>query len=50
MKVGNLWRSRYDELLKENIKLKERNKILTSQLIATIVFAFVAIIYGIIEI
>lgn len=45
MKVGNLWRNRYDDAMKENKKLKERNKVLVNQLITTIGVVVIMFIY-----
>jgi len=50
MKIGNLWRSRYDDAMKENKILKERNKILVNQLITTIGVVIIMFIYYIIKI
>jgi hypothetical protein len=49
VKSGNLWRSRYDDLLIENRKLRESNKILKNQLYVTIGVALVIFIYEIIK-
>lgn len=50
MKISDLWRMRYDALLSENEKLKKHNKMLNSQLIATILALIVIFIYSAINI
>jgi hypothetical protein len=47
MKVGNLWRMRYDALLIENEKLKKDNLYLKGQLTITIIALVISIIYSI---
>lgn len=47
MKVGDLWRSRYDDAMKENEQLKDKNKILTNQLICTISILLILVVYEI---
>ena len=46
MRVSDLWRNKYDALLKENIKLRERNILLSKQLVGTIVALIVSVIYS----
>jgi hypothetical protein len=50
MKVGNLWRSRYDDAMKENKILKNENRYLKGQLITTIGVVVIMFIYYIIKI
>lgn len=49
MKVGNLWRMKYDALLKENKRLKNDNDYLKSHLFTTIGVVIVMFIYSIIK-
>jgi len=50
MKVGELWRKRYDEALKEKQKLEERVNTLTYRLYATVGYALLLSILYIIKI
>lgn len=49
MRVDDLWRNRYDALLKENEQLKDKNKRLTNQLICTIGVVLITLISEIID-
>lgn len=49
MRVGELWRLRYEDVLRENEKLKDKNKKLTNQLVATIGVILIMFIYEIIK-